>query len=73
MATTTNKLSGRTVTLGAARGRKITPETVEAALKQIYKLSGCLACGLIGFDIRILGGDPAPVINEIEGFNVNVR
>ncbi len=71
MATTTNRLRGKTVTLAA--GRKITPKNIDLALKEIYRLSGCLACGLLGFDIRILGGDPDPLFGDVEGFNVNVR
>ncbi|HUP60279.1 MAG TPA: hypothetical protein VNA69_07655 [Thermoanaerobaculia bacterium] len=42
-------------------------------LKEIYKLSGCLTCGLLGFDIHIHGGDPDPFFGDVEGFNVNVR
>jgi len=74
MATAINRLAGKTVRLAAGGGtRKITPKMVEAALKEIYKVSGCLSCGLIGFDIHILGGDPDPFGGEIEGFNASIR
>jgi len=47
----------------------ITREQVHEALDRILTLSGCLACGLLGFDVHILGGDPEifQSFREIEG------
>jgi hypothetical protein len=76
MATSTkslaSKISGRSVTLVANRGSKITPDVVHAAFEKIFRLNGCLACGLIGIDIHVHGGDPDPLI-DVEGFTGNVR
>lgn len=78
MATSTrptpSKIAGKTVTLAAGRGSKITPEVVHAAFEKIFRLNGCLACGLIGIDIHVLGGDPDPFLGgEIEGFTGSIR
>jgi hypothetical protein len=40
-------------------------ETIHEAVKQSLGLVGCPACGLLGIDLHIGGGDPEP-------FNVNV-
>ena len=69
MATTTTKAkAARQVTLVANRGAKITPKEVHAALEKIFRLNGCLACGLIGIDIHIHGGDPDPFLGDLAGF-----
>ena len=68
MATTTTKAKARQITLVANRGSKITTKEVHAAFEKIFKLNGCLACGLIGLDIIIHGGDPDPLLGDIEGF-----
>ena len=34
-------------------------EDVHAALDRIFDLHGCRGCGLLGIDLRLLGGDPA--------------
>jgi hypothetical protein len=67
MATTT-KAKPRQVTLVANRGSKITAKEVHTAMEQIFKLNGCLACGLIGLDIIIHGGDPDPLLGDLAGF-----
>lgn len=64
----TAKAKPRQVTLVANRGSKITPKEVHAALEQIFRLNGCLACGLIGLDIHIHGGDPDPFLGDVAGF-----
>jgi hypothetical protein len=57
MATATqNRLSGRRVTINVQKNVK--PEQVNAALAELYKLSGCLSCGFLGWDLVIRGGDP---------------
>ncbi len=73
MATTkaASKISGRTVTLTASGRTPLKKEQVHDALEQIFKLNGCLACGLIGIDIIIHGGDPEPF--DIGGFNASIR
>jgi hypothetical protein len=65
------KLNGNLVRLSSAPGSKIGSKQVHAALDSIFRLSGCLGCGLIGYDIHINGPDPDPL--DIEGFNVDVR
>jgi hypothetical protein len=68
MATTKAKLAaGSSVTLAANRGSKITPDIIHKAFEQIFRLNGCLGCGLIGIDVHVHGGDPDPLLN-IEGF-----
>ena len=69
----TAKAQSRRVTLVANRGIKITPKEVHAALEKIFRLNGCLGCGLIGLDIIIHGGDPDPFGGEINGFTGIVR
>lgn len=64
----TAKAKPREVTLVANRGSKITPKEVHAAMEQIFRLNGCLACGLIGLDIHIHGGDPDPLLGDVAGF-----
>jgi hypothetical protein len=72
-ATATSRISGKTVTLVATPGAKITPEVVHGALEQIFRLNGCLACGLLGIDLHVHGGDPDPLLGGLQGFNGVVR
>lgn len=65
------QLSGNLVRLTSAPGTKITAKQVHAAVDSIFRLHGCLACGLLGIDIHINGPDPEPF--NAEGFNVQVR
>ena len=37
---------------------EITSDQVAKTLAEIYRLSGCLACGIRGIDIVLHGGDP---------------
>jgi hypothetical protein len=62
------KAKVRQVTLVASRGSKITPKEVHAAFEKIFRLNGCLGCGLIGIDIIIHGGGPDPFGGDIPGF-----
>ena len=72
MATTTkSKLNGKLVRLNPRPGTTIDAKSVHAALDQIFRLNGCLACGLLGIDIHINGPDPAPF--NVEGFDAQVR
>lgn len=67
------KLDGKQVILVASRDYKITPKEVHAAFEKIFKLNGCLGCGLIGIDVIIHGGDPNPLLGETAGFTGIVR
>ena len=71
MATKGSKLNGNLVRLTSNPGAKITAKQVHAAMDQIFRLNGCLACGLLGIDIHINGPDPEPF--EVEGFSANIR
>jgi hypothetical protein len=71
---TPSSISGRTVRLSAVPGRGgvgVTPDQVQRAFESIYKLNGCLSCGLLGIDVIIHGGDPEPF--NAEGFNTSIR
>jgi hypothetical protein len=59
------------VRLNPPQGAKLAAKDVHAAIDQIFKLNGCLGCGLIGIDIHINGPDPDPL--NIAGFNAQVR
>jgi hypothetical protein len=69
MATTkaASKIAGKTVRLSASGGKNpVKAEQVHAALEQIFRLNGCLGCGLLGIDVIIHGGDPEPF--DVGGF-----
>jgi hypothetical protein len=68
-----SKIAGKTVTLSAGRGSKITPKQVHDAFDQIFRLNGCLGCGLLGIDVIVHGGDPDPLLGGVEGFDATVR
>lgn len=70
MATRT-KLKGNLVRLSAPSGSKLQAKQVHEAIDQIFRLNGCLACGLLGIDIHINGPDPDPL--NIAGFDAQVR
>jgi hypothetical protein len=65
---TTRDAKFHSVRLTANPGAKITPQIIHGALDRIFKLNGCLACGLLGVDIHIHGGDPEPLLPNVEGF-----
>jgi hypothetical protein len=71
-----SRLAGKTVRLAAVPGRGgvgVTPDQVHKAFESIFKLNGCLSCGLLGIDVIIHGGDPEPLLGNVEGFNASVR
>ncbi len=68
-----SRLTGKTVRLSANPGARITSDVVHAAFDQIFKLNGCLSCGLLGIDVIIHGGDPDPLLGGVQGFNGVVR
>jgi hypothetical protein len=44
---------------------KVNAKTIHATLDEIFKLNGCIACGLGGIDLRLRLGDIIqPRINE---------
>ena len=68
MATSRSKIAGKTVRLVSGGGKGVTKDQVLNAFEQIYRLNGCLGCGLLGIDVIIHGGDPDPLIGNAEGF-----
>lgn len=50
-------LRGKTLTVGVKP--HIKAEQLHKALDEMLRFGGCLACGLIGFDIRFIGVNPA--------------
>jgi len=58
-----NALAGKTVRLGF--DAKVTPESIHKALETLFEISGCLACGLLGFDIHLHGVNPDPVLQRV--------
>ena len=72
MATSKSKIAGKTVRL-VSGGKPVTKEQVQGAFEQIYRLNGCLGCGLLGIDVIVHGGDPDPLLGGVEGFNAIIR
>ena len=71
-----SKISGRTVRFAAASGRGgagVPLEQLHKAIERAVTLNGCPSCGLLGIDILIHGGDPDPILGNVEGFNASVR
>jgi len=62
MESTLRAHSNSHVSIVVAEG-KVTPEDLHAALDQVIRhmasMSGCRNCGLNGFDLSFLRGDPA--------------
>ena len=54
-------LSHGTVEVRVADSVKL--ETLHSVIDQIARISGCLACGLLGIDLVFRGGDPAEFNN----------
>lgn len=44
-------------------------ESIHEAVKQALGLVGCPACGLLGIDLHIGGGDPEPLNVKAPGIN----
>jgi len=57
-------LTGKTVRLGF--DPSVTPESIHKALETLFEISGCLACGLLGFDIHLHGVNPDPVLQRVQ-------
>jgi hypothetical protein len=60
-------LRGKTVRLGF--DPLVTPESIHKALdtllETLFEISGCLTCGLLGFDIHLHGVNPDPVLRKV--------
>jgi hypothetical protein len=57
MATATrNRLAGKRVTININPSAK--PENVSKLLDHLYELSGCVPCGILGWEAILHGGDP---------------
>ena len=44
-------------------------ESIHEAVKQSLGILGCVACGLLGIDLHIGGGDPSPLNVKAPGIN----
>ena len=55
------------IAIRCAPGIKI--ESIHEAVKQALGLVGCPACGLLGIDLHIGGGDPQPLNVKVPGVN----
>jgi hypothetical protein len=44
---------------------EVTRDQVLAAVEEVFRISGCLACGLRGIDVALLGGDPEQQIGRL--------
>lgn len=63
MATT---LATKPVKVSVQLRKNIKKEQVNALFERIYRLNGCLACGLNGFDLRLISDSVInPVVNEL--------
>lgn len=67
-------LKGKTVTIGVGRG--VTKKHIDETLDSIYRIHGCLACGLLGIDLHFNGGGDPELAGQIhagEGVTVTVQ
>jgi hypothetical protein len=46
---------------------EVTREQVIGAIDTMFRLSGCLACGLRGIDLTLMGGDPEQQVGQLRG------
>ncbi|HWX34492.1 MAG TPA: hypothetical protein VNZ53_44575 [Steroidobacteraceae bacterium] len=44
----------------------VTRDQVLATMDAVFRISGCLACGIRGIDLNLLGGDP-PELDALRG------
>jgi hypothetical protein len=46
--------------------KNIKKEQVNALFDRIYRLSGCLGCGLLGFDLQLISDSVInPIVNDL--------
>ena len=63
MATT---IATKPVKVSVQLRKNIKKEQVNALFERIYRLNGCLACGLNGFDLRLISDSVInPVVNDL--------
>ena len=55
-AATQNRLAGKRVTINITRN--VNPKQIDQVLEALYRMSGCPACGFLGWDLVFRGGDP---------------
>lgn len=51
------RFAGRTVKIAVRKG--VTPDDIQQVLARVFEVSGCTACGFLGFDLHVFGVDPA--------------
>jgi hypothetical protein len=48
--------------------KNVTKKQIDTMLERIYRLSGCLTCGLNGFDLQLINESVVnPAINDLAG------
>ncbi len=63
MATTT---ASKPTRVSIQLRKNIKKEQVNALFERIYRLNGCLACGLLGFDIQLISDSVVnPIVTEL--------
>lgn len=63
MATT---IATKPVKVSVQLRKNIKKEQVNALFERIYRLTGCLACGLNGFDLRLISDSVVnPIVNDL--------
>ena len=70
MATSTRAVR-RKVTVSV--GPKTTKAEIDRLFERLYKLSGCLRCGLGGIDLDFVGPVINPELGEFENLSVDIR
>jgi hypothetical protein len=64
MATTIKRAEPVRLAIQLRKGVK--KDQITAIFERLYRLSGCLACGLNGFDLQLIGDSLVnPAVNEI--------
>jgi hypothetical protein len=43
----------------------VTRDQVIATMEAVFRVSGCLTCGIRGIDLNLLGGDPASELDTL--------
>jgi hypothetical protein len=43
----------------------VTRDQVLATMEEVFRVSGCLTCGIRGVDLNLLGGDPVSELDAL--------
>ena len=43
----------------------VTRDQVIATMEEVFRVSGCLTCGIRGIDLNLLGGNPASELDAL--------